>query len=39
MKTNFKRVLATVVASATVAAAAPVVATAAEGTYKAYDSN
>ena len=38
MKTNFKRVLATVVASATVAAAAPAVANAAEGDiYRAFD--
>ncbi|MCK6161534.1 VaFE repeat-containing surface-anchored protein [Corynebacterium simulans] len=38
MKTNFRRVLATVVASATVAAAAPMVANAAEGDiYRAFD--
>ena len=40
MKTNFKRVLAAVVASATVAAAAPVVANAAEGDiYRAFDAS
>ena len=38
MRTNFKRVLAAVVASATVAAAAPAVANAAEGDiYRAFD--